>query len=159
MSNKTQKVNDAKTASARKFFPVLVGVTFLGLIIGFAALVGNRQPKVVVEGRTVIVDIADTAAERQQGLSGRTKLSQNHGMLFKLGSDQNGCMWMKEMNLTIDILWFDASRKLIEKQENVSPDTYPKTFCPTEKPSYVLEVPAGFALEIGANTHTTYLDL
>lgn len=99
------------------------------------ALIGNAEIK---------IEIADNQNAQIRGLSGRRYLKDDHGLLFIFDFDDYHKIWMKEMNFPIDIIWLDASLQVIYFEENVFPNTYPKTFSPNQKSRYVLEVPSGF---------------
>ena len=105
-----------------------------------------------VDGQTVNVSIADTDATRQKGLSGRSGLAPNEGMLFIFSQDRKYTFWMKDMKFSIDILWLEADPSnpsgqatIVSMAQSVSPDTYPRDFLPSRPVRYVLELPAGFA--------------
>ena len=87
--------------------------------------------------------VADTEAERVQGLSGRNGLNESEGMLFVFDVPNKYGIWMKNMNFPIDIVWADGG-KIISIEKSVSPTSYPKVFYPTTSARFVLELPAGF---------------
>lgn len=93
----------------------------------------------------ISLDVANNEATRAQGLSGRRNLPTDRAMLFVFDRPGNHCMWMKDMNFPIDIVWLDANKRIVTVAADVAPKTYPKTFCPTEFAQYVLEFPAGMA--------------
>ncbi len=96
-------------------------------------------------GSTAItVDVADTPKKQTQGLSGRSSLAENSGMLFVFDRAGLWGIWMKDMNFPIDILWFDETFSVITIKENATPESYPNVFKPIASAKYVLEVPAGF---------------
>lgn len=80
-----------------------------------------------------------------KGLSGRTSLPQDQGMLFTYSQPGEYCFWMKDMQFPIDIIWVDADKKVINVHENVPPESYPEEFCPDKPAMYVIEVNAGVA--------------
>jgi uncharacterized protein len=92
---------------------------------------------------TLNLAVADTAAEREQGLSGQPTLAQRHGLLFVFDDASQWGIWMKDMKFAIDILWLDDQWKVIHIEENVAPETYPQVFSPTIPVRYVVELPAG----------------
>lgn len=101
--------------------------------------------KVILGGTTeVIVVISDTPELRERGLSGREKLAANEGMLFVFEEPRPYGFWMKDMRFSIDIIWFDQNRKIIDVWESAHPSSYPKVFTPRAPAQFVLEVPAGF---------------
>lgn len=97
---------------------------------------------ITVGGQEFKVEIADTEAKREQGLSGRASLPPGEGMLFEFAADTKPAFWMKEMNFPLDIAWLDPDFKIIGVERNVAPATYPQTFSPPRPIRYVLEVNA-----------------
>lgn len=107
-----------------------------------------------LSGQTIRVSVADTEASREQGLSGRTNLSEDEGMLFVFPKDGKYAFWMKDMHFPIDIMWLSADPStgsgqavVVYMAQNVSPDSFPQTFRPDVLARYVLELPAGYAKE------------
>lgn len=78
-----------------------------------------------------------------KGLSGRSSLQRDQGMLFVFEKPGKYCFWMKDMNFPIDIIWINESKKVVTVKENVKPESYPDSFCPSESARYVIEVNAG----------------
>ncbi len=99
--------------------------------------------------RVIEVERAVTSEQRTRGLSFRSGLVKNTGMLFVFTSDDRYGFWMKDMRFSIDIIWLDASYKIVDMKEWVTPATYPTVFYPSAPARYVLEVPAGFVQEHG----------
>ena len=100
-----------------------------------------------LNGQTIRVSVADTETAREQGLSGRSGLAADEGMLFVFSEDGKYAFWMKDMLFSIDILWLSGDGAVVYMAENVSPDTYPQNFQPLVSARYVLELPAGYAKE------------
>lgn len=98
-----------------------------------------------IQGVGVAVAVADTPAEREQGLSGTTGLSMSEGMFFIFERDDQHSFWMKDMEYAIDIIWISAAKKVVYIEKGVAPDTFPHAFTPPTPARYVLEVPAGFS--------------
>ncbi len=92
-------------------------------------------------------EVVRSITARTQGLSGRTSLEPNTGMLFVFPETQYPSIWMKDMNFAIDIIFIDAGGKVVAIFENASPESYrevpPRIFKTLEASRYVLEVPAG----------------
>jgi uncharacterized membrane protein (UPF0127 family) len=97
---------------------------------------------IYINGTPFTVRIADTQPERAQGLSGTEPLGRNEGMLFIFDESDYYGFWMKDMNYPIDILWFDASRRLVHLETDVRPDSYPTSYAPDEPARYVVELAA-----------------
>jgi len=101
--------------------------------------------KILLIGDTPItIEVADTVYSRALGLSGRKSLAEGRGMFFVFEEEAKHGFWMRDMNFSIDIIWFNSSGKIIFIKENVAPSTYPNTFAPDSPALYALEVPAGF---------------
>jgi uncharacterized membrane protein (UPF0127 family) len=90
---------------------------------------------------TIRAELATTKAEQVQGLSGRTSLPENTGMLFVFDRPSYWSIWMKDMNFPIDVLWITDDFKVSDIVENMLPTSYPKTYMPHVPVRYVLEVP------------------
>lgn len=113
----------------------------------------------MIEDTSLLVSVAQTPAERARGLSGSPFLPAGIGKFFIFDGPGRWGIWMKEMQYSIDILWFDEAGQIVHIEEQVHPDTYPAVFTPTVDTYYVLEVPAGFvatnALTIGNRADLT----
>lgn len=88
-------------------------------------------------------EIVDTPDTRALGLSGRSSLPENYGMLFVFDTPDRYGFWMKNMLVPIDIVWLSKDGTIIDITRGVSPDTYPNVFYPREAVSFVLETKAG----------------
>lgn len=110
---------------------------------------GDTLPRaaVVFEDVRVSVDVADTVESRKRGLGGRTSLPRGTGMLFLFDTSDTYGMWMKDMHFPIDIIWLDASLRVVDLHEQADPASYPTVFKPMTDARYVLEVPSGFVRE------------
>lgn len=134
------------------FFLVAGGVS-LGYLLSQATPTDERVnnllagPKKIgrIDAGSFNFTIADSAAERQRGLSGKSALPPTDAMLFVFEAPAKECMWMKDMKFNIDILWFDENKILTYQQLNVSKDSYPQNFCPDKPAKYVVEMTAGVA--------------
>jgi hypothetical protein len=96
---------------------------------------------------TVTVEVAQTEAEKVQGLSDRDRLAPDRGMLFVFGAPVRPVIWMRGMRFPLDILWIRDGRvvDLARGAKAPAPGEDPQRFTPREDIQYVLEVPAGFA--------------
>ena len=109
--------------------------------------------RIELNGVSILADVAHTKAQLLQGLSGKDKLLENHGMWFVFGYSDRWGIWMKDMNFPIDIVWFDENSEIVDIKINVSPETYPEVFYPLKESSFVLELSSGavekYHLEVG----------
>jgi uncharacterized membrane protein (UPF0127 family) len=90
-------------------------------------------------------EVADTSIERERGLSGRSPLADTDAMLFVFEQPDKHCFWMKDMKFSIDILWFDADKKLVYEKRGATPESYPENFCSDVPAKYTVEVTTGVA--------------
>ena len=90
-------------------------------------------------------ELARTASERQQGLGGVSTLPKNKAMLFVFDRDGYHAVHMRNMKISIDVIWLDKDKKVVHIVRNMSPDTYPRVFEPSEPARYIIEVAAGVA--------------
>lgn len=103
-----------------------------------------------VDGHKFSLEVADTTQEQTQGLGDRASLPANQGMLFVFsGTPQVQCFWMKDMEFPLDIVWLGSNKQVVHIEQNVSPDTYPRSFCPSDPAEYVIELNAGTVASTG----------
>lgn len=106
-----------------------------------------QQKRILVGSTTYTVSIADTESRREQGLSGTKLLLPHTGMLFVFDAPGKYGFWMKDMNYPLDIVWAnvnsDGIGTIVYIEENVKPETYPKTFTNVNIANAVIEVTAG----------------
>lgn len=131
---------------------VLSLLMMLGLALAGCATDGGAW--VEVRGERVVVEVAADDAARARGLMFRDQLPQGHGMLFVHDREEPQAYWMKNTRIPLDILYFDASRKLVMQRRDVPPCTLGDR-CPSYPSNapalYVLELGAGEAARIGLN--------
>lgn len=137
-----------KTASAPRRLEIVLLTVALAAVIGLGTFkFFSDKP---AAGRTLQVgnhkyslEVAKTEQEHDQGLSGRESLPKDRGMLFVFASEAQQCFWMKGMKFPLDIVWTDAHRKVVFLARNVSPDSYPRTYCSGIPAAYVIELNSG----------------
>lgn len=140
------------TRWARGPLGVLVGAVVISLIIIVALQLTNRHADATtlqVNGRSFSLAVASTEQSRELGLGDRTSLPSDDGMLFVFDQVQPECFWMKDMHFSLDMIWLGANKQVVHVEHNVSPSTYPNSFCPEEPVKYVIELNAGMADNAG----------
>ena len=137
---------------------LVVGATGLLLSCGSDAPDGtpSEEPVFTKEGTltflrpddtpvtTIDIEIADTDAEREQGLMRRRSLGYDRGMLFVFDTVDESSMWMKNTPLPLDIVFVAPDSTVI----NIVERTKPFSLDPIEPEApkkFVVEVRAGFA--------------
>jgi uncharacterized membrane protein (UPF0127 family) len=105
--------------------------------IGVAAHASERLP-LVVGGHALTAEVAATPQQRQRGLTGRTELPADSGMLFVFEQADRHCFWMRDTPLPLTLAFIDAGGRVIELA-----DMQPRTdtrHCSATAVRYALEV-------------------
>jgi uncharacterized membrane protein (UPF0127 family) len=109
-----------------------------------------------VDNYKILVDIAITDKQVQEGLAIKNSLNENEAMLFFLGEPEKASFWMKNMKFPIDIIWLNENFSIVHMEHELEPckSTFDcKSYTPNAEALYVLETINGFAkkhnLEIG----------
>lgn len=133
---------------------LLLCVTLLATPIAGCASGGEW---VELKGRRITVEIADDNAERTRGLMFRDRLEPGTGMVFVHTDEDMLAYWMKNTKIPLDILYFDAQRRLVSVSH--APPCSLGDRCPPYPSSgpalYVLELNAGEASALGAEAGDT----
>lgn len=88
------------------------------------------------------VEIADTPAEQEYGLMGRTALAADAGMLFVFDQDQPLSFWMKDTLIPLSIAFISSEGTIVDMQDMQPLDETPHDSAAPAK--YALEVNQGF---------------
>lgn len=122
----------------------------LFVVVAFIHTYKNRHTydSATIGKNQYALEVSDTQEKRIQGLSGRQDLADGSGMLFVYPQAGNECIWMKDMQFSLDILWLNEDKKVIKIERAVSPDTYPRSICANDT-QYVIELNAGEATKAG----------
>lgn len=123
---------------------LFVGITFLGSNLSF--LRDNKS--VTIDGHTFSVTVANSAKDKEVGLSATTSLSENQGMYFPFQPEGYYAFWMKNMKFPIDII-FIHNNHIITIYSRVPAPTSASQILPIYKPTEptdsVLEISSGLA--------------
>ena len=96
-------------------------------------------------GKHIEAVIADDQESRTTGLMGSTHLDLNQGMLFIFDLNEPHMMWMKNMNIPIDIVWLNEQKAIIDFVQS-APPCKPEScviFGPLLPSRYILEIKDG----------------
>ena len=137
------RVNTKKIKSAPSRLIFLIAL--LGLLLFSNTFAPPKERSIYIGSQKILLEVVETQAEREKGLSGRKALTANSGMLFVFEQQGKHCFWMKDMNFPLDIIWLNSEKQIIHIVPNVKPATYPNDFCPDAPAKYVLELNAGQA--------------
>ena len=111
----------------------------------------SPEKTIVIDSKTIHVEIADTEAKRTQGLSGVSSLASDTGMLFVFDTAQvTPIFWMKGMLIPLDMIWISQG-KIVHIDKSIpipapgTPDNQLKTYSTGKPIDYVLEMNGGFS--------------
>lgn len=94
------------------------------------------------------IELAETNYEQQTGLMYRESMEDDQAMLFIYDSERIRNFYMKNTNISLDIIYYDADSTLVSIQKNTTPRD--ESSLPSEGPAqYILEVNAGLSDEWG----------
>lgn len=89
------------------------------------------------------IEIAETDAEREQGLMYRQSMEGNQGMLFIFDKEKPQSFWMKNTYIPLDIMFIDKDFRIVDQYLGAEPKST-KSIKSRRAATYVLEVNAGF---------------
>lgn len=126
--------------------PLAYRLGLLALLLASAACSNTpRHHWVEVGAQRFSVEVADDFDERARGLMFRDTLPPDHGMLFVHAREEPLAYWMKNTRIPLDILYFDANRRLVSIQKRV-----PACSAGDRCPNYPSRGPAKYVLELNA---------
>ncbi|HEY4523588.1 MAG TPA: DUF192 domain-containing protein [Candidatus Paceibacterota bacterium] len=130
---------------------ILVGGTIYFLY--FRTSADANFGSVTIGNKVFNVELADTFAKRERGLSGRSDIGSD-GMLFIFDTPGTYQFWMKDMKFSLDFIWIKNGRVVgtdIDIQSPKEGET-PATISSSSEANYVLEVPVGTVRKYGVDT-------
>ncbi len=137
-----------KLRNSKKIMKILL--SFLALFLFLSSLECGKKKFVKVflpDGFSITAEVAISDEERQLGLMFREKLNPDQGMLFVFKDEDFQSFWMKNMKISLDILWLDKEKTIVHIERNVPPCKKPPCASYSSKipAMYVLEIQAGLA--------------
>ena len=97
--------------------------------VSSAAASAQRDATLIVGRIRYYLRLATTPDQQAQGLSGLKSLPDNTGMLFAFSGTGLRCFWMKGMHFALDIVWLSTGDQVLLVDHDLSPRTYPMSFC------------------------------
>ena len=99
-------------------------------------------------GAVIQVEIASSKQERARGLMGRDHLPPRSGMLFIFEQPALRRFWMKNVPISLDIIFFDEKGRWVSNHLYAIP--FSENLLASGAPAqYVLEMAAGEAMRLG----------
>ena len=134
---------------------ILIGVILTVSFIFFTKR-EKQYTKVKLGNIEIRAELAETPAKRTKGLMFRKKLGKENGMLFIFPNESKHSFWMLNTFVPLDIIWIDSDKNVVHVERSVPPCTESiksacKSYKPSEKARYVLEVSAGVFEKSNAN--------
>ncbi len=143
-SNGTAKIVLARKTKELFLSSSWLCIAAIGVLAGFGIVAGGSPKQSIhVGSQTYEVRLASTPDAQTKGLSGQHSMASNEGMLFTFDKPGPQCMWMKDMYFPLDILWLDNDQKVVHLEKNMTPSTYPDSYCSVKPARFVIELNAG----------------
>ena len=107
------------------------------------------EPILDVKGTSLHLEIAKDDSTRALGLSKRSNLAWNHGMLFVFPSEEGRTFWMIDCSFDLDIAYLDRNGIVQDEQTmviqpGVVPELLRRYVSATDHVMYALEVNRGW---------------
>ncbi len=133
-------------------FARTAGIVAAGLTLAvpaFAECLPDRAELSIPDGSTgFTVEVADTNAERSQGLMFREKMADDAGMLFVYQRPQHTYFWMRNTLIPLDMIFADPQGQVTRVHANAVPGDE-TAIDGGRGVKYVLEINGGRAAALG----------
>lgn len=126
---------------------------FIGIIIYLYFPFKLKTKTVKINNQEFSLEIATTPSQLSRGLSNRTQLCQNCGMLFVFPTPQILQFWMKDTLIPLDMIFLDKDKKIINIiTASVGDLSLKNSLAPA---LYCLELNAGRSVELNLKNGDT----
>lgn len=102
--------------------------------------------KIRINNKEYDVKEAKTEQERITGLQGVKELPENEGMLFYFDPEEETSMWMKGVEIPLDIIFINEDEEVTKVHKGIPND---ETLISSPETAYVLEVNQNSNIKIG----------
>ncbi len=113
----------------------------------------NSREVKLPDGKVVVAETAVRPEQLAQGLMYRESLAEDRGMIFFHNAESFYPYWMKNCKISLDMIWMDKDRRIVEIAPKVPPCPPDTETCPSygghEMAMFVLELGAGQAAKHG----------
>jgi len=143
-------------------FPVLILIISLVIFTGCSVAAETVPPLATTtvtisrngsEIATIDAEVAETPAQREQGLMFRTELEDGNGMLFIFEYSQILSFWMKNTSIPLSIAFINYYGDIIDIQD-MQPEIEASTYS-SSLALFALEVPQGWFSRVGVQVGDT----
>ena len=130
---------------------IFSAVAVLTAAVGWISSNSLEEARACFKDSCFFLEIASTPEERSKGLMFRESLPKYEGMLFVFEKEGDYSFWMKNVLISLDIIWMNKEGGVVYIAENLQPDSgvYYETVNPGQRAKYVLEINGGLAAQIG----------
>jgi uncharacterized membrane protein (UPF0127 family) len=108
----------------------------------------GKKTTVTINKQVFSAMVAKSDIDKEKGLSVKSSIGQNEGMLFPFAKEAYYAFWMKDMKFSIDIIFINKNR-IITIHQNVpapkSPSESLLLYRPEEPVNMVFEIKAGLS--------------
>jgi uncharacterized protein len=119
-------------------------ILVLSVIPSYSELSPYKIEVVMIKNRPIAVTLAETDQARAQGLMNKDSLRDDEGMLFIFPSSDKYAFWMKNMRISLDIIWIDKDKRIVDIKTRVPPcGEVCESMVPVKEALYVLELRSG----------------
>ena len=113
----------------------------------------QTQQVVLPDGQAIQAEVAIQPEDLQRGLMYRESLAAGHGMLFIHNVAGEYPYWMFNCKISLDMIWMDRNKKIVEIAADVPPCLGAAETCPNygghAEAMFVLELASGQAARHG----------
>jgi len=121
---------------------VLRSILVILTLLSVPSILTTYSNELSINSRKFTIDIASSHLEKAMGLMYVENIPENYGLLFVYKKPQEVGIWMKNTLISLDILWFDKSNRIVHIETNTLPNST-QIMRPKKKVNYVLEVISG----------------
>ena len=133
-----------------KNMPKIIVIILIFIAVAIFYFVFRSHPKpqnfddtvgATIKDASYYLEVAKTYSARQTGLSHRTQLCSNCGMLFVFDREGKYPFWMKDTKIPLDIIWLNSKFEVVDFVTATETDSI-KSFANSQPAMYVIEVNA-----------------
>jgi len=128
----------------------------VALLLSLLVLAGTVQAdeplRLRLDGHELHAEYAQTVAQRERGLMGRSELAADSGMLFRFDEVRRHCLWMKDTPLRLSAAFFDEDGLLVDVIDLEPFNTQIR--CSQRPARFALEMDQGWFAERGIGRGT-----
>lgn len=120
-------------------------------LLWITPLAATQSVEVLLANEVFVLEYVADPGSREQGLMGRLSLPLRGGMLFDFPAGSQPRIWMRNMDIALDLLFVDKHGTIVDIYVEVPPcERMPCPVYAASRPlRFVLELPAGSVSMLG----------